>query len=140
MLRILVIGFVLVVAIVLVLTLPAGAEGCGSKLGSSRIVCLATNASASANQAFTTPFLGIPKTVTLCIASLYPTSFVISASLDGLNYFNERLLSPAPTDSSQLAAFSVGTPGQCMALIPAPYIRVVVQLPATVTIHLMAAN
>ena len=119
---------------------PANAEGCGYKAGNSRIVCLATNSSASANQTYTTPFLGTPKTVTLCIASLYPTSFVISASLDGANFFSERFVSPALTDPSQLAAFSVGTPGQCMALIPAPYIRVVVQLPATVTIHLMAAN
>ena len=119
---------------------PADALSCGSHQANGRIVCLATNTSASANQSFTTVSLGIPKAVTVCIASTYPTTFLISGSLDGANFFRERFVNPNFSDPSQLASISVGTPGQCVAVIPAEFIRVTVPLAATVTIHVLASD
>src|ERR1700736_6879497 len=114
-----------------IMSLPAKADGCGQKTSNGRIVCLATRTAVSESQMFTTPTLGFPKDVTVCLSSVYPTTFVVSASMDGTTFFNERFLSPLLADPSQIASFSVGTPGQCVQVIPAQYIRVTVQLPAT---------
>jgi|GEM_PF-3174588 len=129
-----------VFAAIVVASEPAKADGCGQRTSSGRIVCLATRTAVSESQMFTTPSLGFPKDVTVCLSSVYPTTFVVSASLDGSTFFNERFMSPLLADPNQVASFSVGTPGQCVQVIPAQYIRVTVQLPATVTIHVMASN
>jgi len=63
------------------------ADGCGYKAAGGHVICLATNSAVSANQALTTPWLGIPIKVTVCLSSLYPTTFLIKASLDGTNYY-----------------------------------------------------
>jgi hypothetical protein len=119
------------------LTPSRGVVGNGSSLQpiSSRTECLALNADASKGQIFgSSDSLAGATTITVCVSSSSKISFLIRASIDGSEYFDDTVLDASNSPFLE----NVSATGYCVRVTPAPYIRVIPQGAANVTIQLQA--
>lgn len=107
----------------------------GSTSGS--LQTLASAVAASTNQSWTSSNLGYPKAVTLCLNASAATTFTVTESIDGTNFYAATLAGSASATAANYAPAGAGT--LCETISPAAYVKVATSAAVTVTAQLQAA-